>query len=46
LKHEQYKKEQEALQKKINESIQENIQKLRAKKEASYLKLRKEVEVL
>lgn len=45
MKHELYVKEQEALQKQIAESIAENLEKQKAKKEAHYLKLRGEVEV-
>lgn len=45
MKHELYLKEQEVMQKKLAESIAENLQKQKTKKEAQYMKLWKEVEV-
>ncbi|DBA00193.1 TPA: hypothetical protein N0F65_007818 [Lagenidium giganteum] len=44
MKHELYLKEQEALQKKLADTIAENLQKQRTRKEAQYMKLRKDVE--
>jgi hypothetical protein len=45
MKHELYLKEQEAVQKKLAESIADNLQKQKTKKEAQYMQLWKEVEV-
>ncbi|KAG3107389.1 hypothetical protein PI124_g13148 [Phytophthora idaei] len=44
MKHELYTKEQEAMQKKLAETIAENIQRQKSKKEGQYLKLQQEVE--
>ncbi|KAJ0396171.1 hypothetical protein P43SY_006214 [Pythium insidiosum] len=44
LKHELYKKEQEALQKKLADGIAENLQKQKTKREAQYTKLWRDVE--
>ncbi|ETI41147.1 hypothetical protein L917_12973 [Phytophthora nicotianae] len=44
MKHELYMKEQEAMQKKIAETIAENIQRQKSKKEGQFLKLQQEVE--
>uniref|UniRef100_K3W8N9 Uncharacterized protein n=1 Tax=Globisporangium ultimum (strain ATCC 200006 / CBS 805.95 / DAOM BR144) TaxID=431595 RepID=K3W8N9_GLOUD len=44
MKHELYLKEQEAVQKKLAESIADNLQKQKTKKEAQYMQLWKEVE--
>ncbi|OWZ08583.1 hypothetical protein PHMEG_00018846 [Phytophthora megakarya] len=44
MKHELYRKEQEAREKKLAETIAENIQRQKSKKEGQYLKLQQEVE--
>ncbi|TYZ65994.1 hypothetical protein PybrP1_007445 [[Pythium] brassicae (nom. inval.)] len=44
MKHELYMKEQEAMQKKLAESIAENLQKQKTRKEAQYMKLLQDVE--
>ncbi|KAG7398354.1 hypothetical protein PHYBOEH_011262 [Phytophthora boehmeriae] len=44
MKHELYRKEQEAIEKKLAETIAENLQRQRSKKEGQYLKLQQEVE--
>ncbi|KAF4030483.1 hypothetical protein GN244_ATG17736 [Phytophthora infestans] len=44
MKHELYRKEQEAMQKKLAETIAENIQRQKSKKEGHFLKLHQEVE--
>ncbi|KAG7380414.1 hypothetical protein PHYPSEUDO_007235 [Phytophthora pseudosyringae] len=44
MKHELYVKEQEAMGKKLAETIAENIQRQKSKKEGQYLKLQQEVE--
>ncbi|GMF17839.1 unnamed protein product [Phytophthora lilii] len=45
MKHELYMKEQEAMEKKLAETIAENIQRQKSKKEGQYLKLQQEVEL-
>jgi hypothetical protein len=45
MKHELYVKEQEAMEKKLAETIAENLQRQKSKKEGQYLKLQQEVEV-
>ncbi|RLN87476.1 hypothetical protein BBJ28_00021999 [Nothophytophthora sp. Chile5] len=44
MKHELYMKEQEAMQKKLADTIAENLQRQKSKKEGQYLKLQQEVE--
>ncbi|KAG1707867.1 hypothetical protein DVH05_024518 [Phytophthora capsici] len=44
MKHELYMKEQEAMEKKVAETIAESIQRQKSKKEGQYLKLQQEVE--
>lgn len=46
MKHELYLKEQEAMEKKRTESLAESLQKQKTRKEAQYMKLWQEVEVL
>lgn len=45
MKHELYMKEQEAMEKKLAETIAENLQRQKSKKEGQYLKLQQDVEV-
>lgn len=45
MKHELYLKEQEVMQKKLAESIAENLQKQKTRKDAQYMKMWQEVEV-
>lgn len=45
MKHELYKKEQEALQKQIAVAIAESLQKQKNRKEAQFLRLQQDVEV-
>ncbi|KAJ8546920.1 hypothetical protein ON010_g11315 [Phytophthora cinnamomi] len=44
MKHELYMKEQEAMEKKLAETIAENLQRQKSKKEGRYLKLQQDVE--
>ncbi|KAE8980693.1 hypothetical protein PR003_g7934 [Phytophthora rubi] len=44
MKHELYMKEQEAMEKKLAETIAENLQRQKSKKEGQYLKLQQDVE--
>ncbi|GMF59460.1 unnamed protein product [Phytophthora fragariaefolia] len=44
MKHELYMKEQEAMEKKLSETIAENLQRQKSKKEGHYLKLQQDVE--